>query len=56
MSMIIVTDSSSDIRGKEIDELNIKVVPLNVSFGQKNSSWKKVKENLSITSKEHVQK
>ena len=36
MSMIIVTDSSSDIRGKEIDELNIKVVPLNVSFGQKN--------------------
>ncbi len=35
MSVILVTDSSADIRGEEINKLNIKVVPLKVNFGNK---------------------
>ncbi len=36
MSVILVTDSSSDIRGEELNKYNIKVVSLNVSFGTKH--------------------
>jgi DegV family protein with EDD domain len=36
MALTIVTDSSCDIRGDEISKYNIKVVPLNVTFGDKN--------------------
>lgn len=34
--MIIITDSTADIRGDEVNELNIRVVPLNVTFSDKS--------------------
>lgn len=33
MSVKIITDSTSDIRGKEITDLDVEIIPLNVSFG-----------------------
>jgi DegV family protein with EDD domain len=33
--MIIVTDSACDIRGEEVEKYNIRVIPLNVTFGDK---------------------
>ena len=35
MGIVLVTDSSSDVRGEEINKLNLKVVPLKVNFGTK---------------------
>jgi len=36
MALRIVTDSTADIRGEEVEKLGIEVVPLNVLFGQKS--------------------
>jgi len=36
MGLIIVTDSSSDLRGEDLNKYNVKVVPLNVSFGDEH--------------------
>lgn len=34
--MIIVTDSACDIRGEEVEKLNLKIIPLHVIFGDKS--------------------
>ena len=33
MTVRIVTDSSCDLRGDEVSDLNIEVVPLSIRFG-----------------------
>ncbi|MCR5787267.1 MAG: DegV family protein [Acholeplasmatales bacterium] len=51
MSTIILTDSSCDIRGDEIEKFNIKVIPLNVTFGTEN-----FKDGVDLTVEEFYKK
>lgn len=46
MTVRIVTDSACDLRGDEVDELNIEVVPLSIRFGDDEYTDR---EQLSVT-------
>ena len=51
MSVKIITDSTSDIRYDEVEKLGIKVVPLNVSFGDET-----YKDSVDITVEDFYKK
>ena len=51
MATIILTDSACDIRGIEIEKYNIKVIPLNVTFGKDN-----YKDGVDLTVDEFYKK